>query len=129
MAKEEKTPEAAPPAQAAAPAEQQMRLSVSTAGMETSYSNFFRVTATFEELVMDFGLHSGLMTQSGPESVKLTDRIVLSFPTAKRLHTALQMALGRHEQVFGVIETEPQRRMRIQPGQAGGGAAPAAGAR
>jgi hypothetical protein len=116
---DETTPETAPAAQANQTPEQQMRLTVNTANMTTSYSNFFRVTATFEELVMDFGLHSGLMTQSGPEAVKITQRLVLSFPTAKRLLTALQMALGRHEQVFGVIETEPQRRMRVQPNQGG----------
>lgn len=123
MADEKKTPEAASPAPVAAagaPTEQQMRLTVNTASMATTYSNFFRVTATFEELVMDFGLHSGLMTQSGPEAVKISQRMVVSYPTAKRLLSALQMALGRHEQAFGVIETEPQRRMRPQPGQQAG---------
>ncbi len=113
-----KTETATAPVPTAA-AEQQMRLTVNTANMTTSYSNFFRVTATFEEMVMDFGLHSGLMTQSGPEAVRINQRMVLSFPTAKRLLAALNMAISRHEQVFGAVEVDPQRRFRNQPGQPG----------
>ena len=117
MSEEANKTEAAAPPVPAAPAEQQMRLTVNTANMTTSYSNFFRVTATFEEMVMDFGLHSGLMTQSGPEAVRINQRMVMSFPTAKRLLAALNMAISRHEQVFGAVEVDPQRRFRNQPGQ------------
>ncbi len=107
----------ATPAQTAAAGDAQTRLSVSTAGMTAAYSNFFRVTATFEETVIDFGLLSGLMTQTGPEAAKITQRMVLSFPTAKRLMAALNMAISRHEQAFGVVEVDPQRRFRPTGGQ------------
>ena len=97
--------------------QQAVQLPVDLSKMETGYSNFFRVTGTFEEVVLDFGLHTGMMTQSGPEAVKLSQRLVLSFPTAKRLLMALQMAVARHERLFGQVETDPQRRLRgQQPG-------------
>jgi hypothetical protein len=91
---------------------QQVTLSINMADLEMTYANFFRVTGTFEEIILDFGLHSGLMTQGGPEPIKVGQRMVLSFATAKRLLAALQMSIGRHEQLFGVIETDPQKKMR-----------------
>jgi hypothetical protein len=90
----------------------QARVDLNSTGMTTTYTNLFRVTGTFEELIVDFGLHSGLITANGPEAVKISNRMVMSFPTAKRLLAALQLALSRHEQVFGSVETDPQRRAK-----------------
>jgi hypothetical protein len=102
-----------PPAiqQSAVPA-QNVRVDVQSNALTTTYSNFFRVTGTFEEMVLDFGLHTGAIQPNGPEPVKLSQRIVLSFPTAKRLLAALQVAVGRHEQVFGNVEVDPQKRVK-----------------
>lgn len=80
--------------------------------LETAYCNFFRVTGTFEELVLDFGLHTQMMTNAGPEAVALNQRLVMSFYTAKRLLQALQWAVTRHESNFGALETDPQKRLR-----------------
>ena len=99
---------------------------VDIADMKTLYANFFRVTGTPEELVLDFGLNTQLMQPGGPEQVKLNQRLVLSFYTAKRLLNALSWAMNRHESTFGVIETDFQRRMR--PGAMGGGGGGRAGA-
>jgi Protein of unknown function (DUF3467) len=90
---------------------------VDLADMETLYANFFRVTGTPEELVLDFGLNTQLMAPGGQEQVKLNQRLVLSFYTAKRLLNALSWAMNRHESTFGVVETDFQRRMR--PGAGG----------
>jgi len=89
-----------------------LRVDLNAASLATTYSNFFRVTGTFEELVLDFGLHTGAILPGGPEPVKLSQRIVLTFPTAKRLMAALQVSLARHEQVFGNVEVDPQKRMK-----------------
>jgi len=91
---------------------QSMQVPIDATDLNTAYSNFFRVTGTFEELVLDFGLHTQMMTQTGPEPVHLTQRLVLSFYTAKRLLNALQWAINRHENNFGVLETDPQKRLR-----------------
>ncbi|MDW8265878.1 MAG: DUF3467 domain-containing protein [Gemmataceae bacterium] len=91
---------------------QTVRLEINQQGMETSYANFFRVAGTFEELLLDFGFHTGLMIGNTPEPAKVTNRIIMSFATAKRLLGALQAAVQRHEQMFGVVETDPQKRIR-----------------
>lgn len=91
---------------------QPVQIPVDATGLAASYANFFRVTGTPEELVLDFGLNTQQMTQSGPEVVKLSHRMVLSFYTAKRLLGALQWAVNRYENNFGVLETDFQKRMR-----------------
>jgi hypothetical protein len=104
--------------------QQQVQIPVEAEGLLASYANFFRVTGTPEELVLDFGLNTQQLTPAGtPETVKLSHRIVLSFYTAKRLLGALQWAVNRYESNFGVLETDFQKRMRGQampPRPAGG---------
>jgi hypothetical protein len=95
-----------------------VQIPVDTGDLTSVYANFFRVTGTPEELVLDFGLNTTQVTQSGaPEAVKLNHRLVMSFYTAKRLLSALQWAVNRYETNFGVLETDFQRRMRNQPRQ------------
>jgi hypothetical protein len=91
-----------------------VRLEMTAQGMTTTYANFFRVAGTFEELLLDFGFHSGLVVGAQTEPAKITHRMVMTFPTAKRLLGALQAAVQRHEQTFGPVETDPQKRVRRQ---------------
>jgi hypothetical protein len=75
-----------------------------------SYANFCRVTGTPEELIIDFGLNSqpfGMVE----EPVTLTQRIVTNYFTAKRLLHALHLSVQRHEQAFGVLETDVNKRV------------------
>ncbi|MFO0807768.1 MAG: DUF3467 domain-containing protein [Gemmataceae bacterium] len=105
----------APPADAAQ--QQAVQIPVDSEHMMASYANFFRVTGTPEELVLDFGLNTQQVTPSGqPEAVKLTQRLTMSFYTAKRLLNALQWAVSRYETNFGVLETDFQKRMRTPGG-------------
>jgi hypothetical protein len=90
---------------------QQLRLDESKANV--SYSNFCRVTGTPEELIVDFGLNSQPMGVP-VDPIEITQRLVINFFTAKRLLGALGMAVQRHEQAFGVLETDVQR--RVLPG-------------
>ncbi len=93
--------------------QQTVHIPVDASGLESVYANFFRITGTPEEIVLDFGLNTSQMTQAGtPETVKLTHRMVLNFYTAKRLLGALQWAVSRYETNFGVLETDFQKRMR-----------------
>ena len=76
-----------------------------------SYSNFCRVTGTPEELIIDFGLNPqpvGIPTQP----IVVSQRIITNFYTAKRMLTALQMTVARHEATFGVLEIDVQKRVR-----------------
>ena len=76
-----------------------------------TYANFCRVTGTPEEMIIDFGLNPqpvGIPTSP----IVVADRIVTNFYTAKRLLYALQTTIQRHEQTFGVLEIDVQKRVQ-----------------
>jgi len=106
--------------QAQTPADQQrgQRVEVTDKNCISLYANFCRVTGTPEELILDFGLNAqpfGVPT----EPVEVKQRIVTNYFTAKRMLQALHMSVQRHEQAFGVLETDVQKRVI---GNRGGGA-------
>jgi hypothetical protein len=106
----EKQPEAAAPAGDPAQAARPQQVKVDDSKMIAMYANFCRVTGTPEELIIDFGLNPqpfGVPT----EPVVVNQRIVTNFFTAKRMLHALQLTLQRHEQAFGVLETDVQKRV------------------
>jgi hypothetical protein len=74
-----------------------------------AYSNFARVTATPEEVIIDFCLNPNPF-QQGRQEVNVSLRLITNFYTAKRLFTALGMTLQRHEQTFGPIELDIRKR-------------------
>jgi len=86
---------------------------VNDANINACYANFCRVTGSPEELIIDFGLNpQPVGVPKDPIEVK--QRIIVNFFTAKRLLAALQMSVQRHEAVFGVLETDIQKRLRPQ---------------
>jgi hypothetical protein len=89
---------------------------VDDSGVLPSYSNFCRVTATPEEVILDFGLNPQPFA-TGRQDVKANQRIVMNFYTAKRLLTALGMTIQRHEGTFGAIELDVRRRATGMPQQ------------
>jgi hypothetical protein len=96
---------------APAPVQQPAQFTVDANSLSTVYANFCRVTGTPEELVLDFGLNTQMAPVAG-ESIKLTHRVVTNFFTAKRLFNALGIALRQHEDVYGVLEIDVQKRAR-----------------
>ena len=90
--------------------DQQMQVPVDESHIVATYANFCRVTGTPEELIVDFGLNKQVAGTS-PETIQLTQRIIVNFFTAKRLLAALHMAVQRHEAAFGVLETDVQKRV------------------
>jgi hypothetical protein len=74
-----------------------------------TYANFCRVTGTPEELIVDFGLNKQVGGTS-PETIQLTQRIIVNFFTAKRLAYALGHSVAQHEQAFGNLEIDVQKR-------------------
>src|SRR5215813_7659863 len=87
---------------------------VDDSGTVPSYSNFCRVTATPEEVILDFGLNPQPFA-AGRQDVKANQRIVMNFYTSKRLLTALGMTIQRHEGTFGSIELDVRRRATTTP--------------
>ena len=103
---------------AAAPAEQQaqqmVQVQVEDQGAIALYANFCRVTGSPEELIIDFGLNpQPVGIPKDPIQVK--QRIIVNYYTAKRLLAALNMSVQRHEAVFGVLETDIQKRLKNRP--------------
>jgi len=83
-----------------------------------TYANFCRVTGTPDELIVDVGLNKQV-GGTAPETIQLTQRIIVNFFTAKRLAYALGHAVARHEQAFGTLETDVQKRVvQSQSGRA-----------
>lgn len=125
------------PAAAAAPAAAEqaqtqaqapVQVQVNDDNAQATYANFCRVTGSPEELIVDFGLNpQPIGVPKDPIQVK--QRIIVNFFTAKRLLAALQMSVARHESVFGVLETDINKRVRpglAQQQQQAPAAAPAA---
>lgn len=78
-------------------------------GLAPLYANFCRVTGTPEEIVLDFGLSTSPVSKSaGP--IKLCQRIVCNFYTAKRLLMALAVSVQRYEKAFGPLEMDINKR-------------------
>ena len=95
-----------------APAQQQQMVQVQVNDSEAMalYANFCRVTGSPEELIIDFGLNpQPVGVPKDPIEVK--QRIIVNYYTAKRLLAALNMSVQRHEAVFGVLETDIQKRL------------------
>jgi len=95
---------------------QQVRISLDDSNVNAAYSNFCRVTGTPEEVIIDFALNPNPFSRQD-QTVKIDNRLVLNHYTAKRLFAALQQTIMRHEQNFGVIELNVQR--RLAPGAPG----------
>src|SRR5438105_4555416 len=116
MADQPKTEMAPPSAATAAPgaAGQQQQIPTDVSGLSTVYTNFCRVSVTPEELVLDFGLNPQVAPTPG-EPVKLTHRVVMNFFTAKRLLLALNNVVVQHENAYGALELDFQKRLRNMP--------------
>jgi hypothetical protein len=97
--------------QAQTQAQQPVQVQVEDDKAMATYANFCRVTGSPEELIVDFGLNpQPIGVPKDPIQVK--QRIIVNFYTAKRLLAALQMSVARHESVFGVLETDINKRVR-----------------
>jgi len=91
--------------------QQRAQIQIDDSKVIASYANFCRVTGTPEELIIDFGLNPqplGIPTTPIP----VTQRVITNFFTAKRMLHALSMTVQRHEQTFGVLEIDVQKRIR-----------------
>lgn len=98
------------PAQTPSEQASQQQVQLDESHATCSYANFCRVTGTPEELILDFGLNSqpyGVPT----EPVQVTQRLVTNYYTAKRMLHALHLSVQRHEQAFGSLETDVQKRV------------------
>lgn len=83
----------------------------------TVYSNAYRFHQTAEEVIMDLGFNMpnpnpGQLppNTAGQLLFKITDRVIMSYPNAKRLLASMTQLIKRYEQQFGEIPMQPGRR-------------------
>lgn len=83
-------------------------------GLQPIYANFVKINPAFEELVLDFGLNPN-SPGAPPVPIKISQRVVMNYYTAKRLSMHLANSIQRHEQAFGVLEIDVGKRVLPQP--------------
>jgi hypothetical protein len=94
----------------------QIRVRFDERNMKTSYANGFRTNSTPEEVIVDFGLN--LMSpapgqQNQPEMIfDVTERVIMNYPSAKRLAITLSQLIRRHEEQFGEVLLETPTRAK-----------------
>lgn len=94
--------------------QQQATISLNDQAAELIYANFCRISSTPEEVILDLAFNPNL---AGDVVLNIKHRVVLNHYTAKRLLAALSLTLQRHEQAFGVLETDFRKRLVGQPQQ------------
>jgi hypothetical protein len=94
-----------PPSAPALPAVQ-----FDTHGAVPVYANVFQASGSTEEIVLDFGLFDQRKPDGSPTVLPVSQRLVLSYPTARRLADFLNALLRRHDESHGPTAREPRNR-------------------
>ena len=92
---------------------QQVQLVLGEREMRTTFANAYRIHHTAEEVVLDFGFNMANPNPQGGQQqllFKVNDRVIMSYPSVKRLTISLQQLVRRYEQQFGEIPTQPGTR-------------------
>ena len=82
---------------------------ISTEKAVVSYSNLCRGITTPEEVILDFAVSPNAFGRMVNENIEVHNRIVLSYPTAKRLLYLLNDLITRHEKQYGEVKTDTKR--------------------
>jgi len=97
--------------------QQQIQMLLDEREARTIYANSYRFHQTAEEVILDLGFN---MPNPNPTQMpagvqlqllfKITDRVIMNYPAAKRLMMQLSQLIRRYEQQFGEIPTQPGQR-------------------
>lgn len=88
---------------------QPAKVRLDIAHMETVYANSFALAGGRDEVVLYVGTNLPMPNTKEP-IVRISHRITLLPPNAKRLMLALRQTMKVHEDRFGPIELPPMRR-------------------
>jgi hypothetical protein len=99
--------------------QKQIRVRIDERSLQTSYVSGFRPTMTAEEVMLDFGLNLIRPTGNKDNPAELvfqaSNRLIMSYFSAKRLAIVLSQIVRRYEQQFGQIELNAAKRRADQP--------------
>jgi hypothetical protein len=87
-----------------------VQLVVDERDMKSTFANGYRIYTTGEEVVIDFGFNMLNPNPGGGQQqmlFKATERLIVSYPTMKRLSLSLRQLVQQFEQRFGEIPTTP----------------------
>lgn len=102
------------PAAGDQPQQQQVQVMLDEREMRTTYTNAYRINTAAEEVIVDLGFNMPNPNQQQGQApsllFKVTDRVVMSYPNAKRLAMSLTQLVKRFEQQFGEIPVQPGQR-------------------
>lgn len=101
--------------------QQQVQVFLDERELKTVYSNAYRIHTAAEEVVLDLGFNMpnpnpnqagqpGQPNAGAQVLFKVTDRVIMSYPAAKRLSASLMQLIKRYEQQFGEIPAQPGQR-------------------
>ena len=106
----------APDSQRDQAGQRSIRVGVDERNLQTAYANGFRTSTTPEEIVLDFGLNLGNPTPGDATKPDVLfvihSRVVLNYYSAKRLALTLGQHIRRHEELFGELELDAEKRRR-----------------
>jgi hypothetical protein len=83
---------------------------VDPAPAPVSYTNFARVSVTPDEVILDLALQTD-MDPEPKQPIRVSNRVVMNYFTAKRFSNALQQVVQQHEATYGLVELDFQKRM------------------
>jgi hypothetical protein len=69
-----------------------------------NYANIALVSSTPEEVILNFGVNAVPPTAEREVNVNINSRVILSYPSAKRLAITLGNMVKRYEDAHGVID-------------------------
>jgi hypothetical protein len=87
-----------------------VQLVVDERDMKSQFANGYRIYTTGEEVVVDFGfnmLNPNPANSQAQMLFKAGDRVIMSYPTIKRLSLSLAQLVRRYEDQFGPIPVQP----------------------
>ena len=98
--------------------QQNVQIFVDDRELRTVFCNFYQIHTAMEEVILDLGFNMQNprpVQQAGQAAqpqllLKVQDRVIMSYPTVKRLAASLTQLVKRFEQQFGEIPTQPGQR-------------------
>ena len=92
------------------PQQQSVQLVVDEKDLKSIFANAYRIYTTAEEVVVDLGFNMPDPNPAGGQArllFKVTDRVIMSYASTKRLAGSLAQLVRRYEQQFGEIPVRP----------------------
>lgn len=94
------------------PQQQNVQIHIDDSQAKATYANAFRQHTTQHEVIFDFGINlvvpktgtNGGNSDGQQMHFKIDNRLVINYPTAKRLAGALVQMIRAHEERFGEIK-------------------------